>query len=275
MTKIKRFLALPVLTVFSVMGFAYYVTLFVFIEDWVGLQSSAGSLNSLIFTFLASLCLFCFFLCVLTDPGYVPSSYVPDVEDSSDQQPSKNDAQLKKCDKCSTYKPPRAHHCRVCRMCILRMDHHCSWINNCVGHWNYKAFFLLMLYATIVSSYSMVMIISSALKKDWEPDGRISPKIFYVTCGVMMASLTITLGTLLGWHVYLILHNMTTIEYYEAIRASWLARKSGLSYRHPFHLSTYKNITLVLGPNMFKWLCPTSVNHLKDGLSFPASRDSS
>ena len=36
------------------------------------------------------------------------------------------------CQKCDRHKPPRAHHCRVCKHCVLRMDHHCPWINNCV-----------------------------------------------------------------------------------------------------------------------------------------------
>ncbi|KAK6228251.1 hypothetical protein SCA6_000591 [Theobroma cacao] len=140
-------------------------------------QSSAGSLNAKIFTFLASLCLFSFSVGVLTDPGYAPSSYLPDVEDSSsvsDEEPKKNGVQSKYCDKCAAYKPPRAHHCRVCRRCILRMDHHCLWINNCVGYWNYKAFFTLVLYATIGSIHSTV------------------------ACGAMMVALFATLGTLLG-----------------------------------------------------------------------------
>lgn len=54
-----------------------------FIDDWVGLRSSAGKLNALVFTLLASLCLFSLSICVLLDPGRVPSSYAPDVESSS------------------------------------------------------------------------------------------------------------------------------------------------------------------------------------------------
>ena len=31
------------------------------------------------------------------------------------------------CARCEMYRPPRAHHCRICQRCIRRMDHHCPW----------------------------------------------------------------------------------------------------------------------------------------------------
>ncbi|XP_057979180.1 probable protein S-acyltransferase 15 [Malania oleifera] len=275
--KCRKLLSIPIISVLLMVGFVYCVTIFVFVDDWLGLQSSAGILNALIFTFLAFLCGFSFFVCVLADPGHVPSSYVPDIEDSdvSDQEPKKIGRHVRYCDKCHTYKPLRAHHCRVCRKCILRMDHHCLWINNCVGYWNYKAFVILVLYAAIGSMYSTVMIVNCALQKDWDFSGSSSVKIFFVTCGAMVFGLSLTLGTLLGWHIYLVTHNMTTIEHREGTRAAWLAKKSGQSYRHPYDVGIYKNITLILGPNMLKWLWPTAVNHLKDGISFPTLRDAS
>ncbi|KAK4754560.1 hypothetical protein SAY87_002664 [Trapa incisa] len=265
--KWERLLSVPIFSALLMMGFVYYVTVFFFIADWVGLQSSAGSLNAIIFTSLICYCLFSFFVCVLTDPGRVPSSYVPDVE-VSDQESRRPVVQQRKCETCSNYKPPRCHHCRVCRRCVLKMDHHCVWTNNCIGYRNYKVFFILVLSATLGSIYSMVIIFISAFQRDWESPGHASIKIYYVLCGVLMSSLSLILGTLLGHHIFLLSRNMTTIESYEATREAWLARKSGLSYGHSFDLGFYKNITLVLGPNMLIWFWPTAIGHLKDGTSF-------
>ncbi|KAL8518045.1 hypothetical protein ACS0TY_009365 [Phlomoides rotata] len=273
--KLERFLSLPVLSVLLILGFIYSVTIFVFIEDWIGLQSSAGLLNSLIFSFLASLCVFSFFVCVLADPGSVPSGYFPDVENhGTDQEIKRTGEHLRKCDKCSVLRPPRAHHCRVCRRCVLKMDHHCAWVNNCVGQRNYKSFLLLVFYATVSCSYSSVLIICCTIE-GWDSIASQRLKIFHVGCGLWSVGLSLTLGTLFIWHVYLTSHNMTTIEYHEAKRAAWLARKSGQNYHHPYDVGSYKNITLVLGPDMLKWLWPTAISHIKDGLSFPTTRDTS
>lgn len=53
------------------------------------------------------------------------------------------------CQICKCWKPPRAHHCRRCQKCVFKMDHHCFFINNCVGGKNTKAFFLFLLYSFI------------------------------------------------------------------------------------------------------------------------------
>ena len=66
----------------------------------------------------------------------------------------------KKCASCNLVKPARTHHCHVCGRCIFGMDHHCPWINNCVGLENYRYFLLFLLYLWVGVIWFEITIIS-------------------------------------------------------------------------------------------------------------------
>ena len=57
------------------------------------------------------------------------------------------------CNRCLRAKPDRCHHCSQCGSCILKMDHHCPWVANCVGFGNYKYFLNLLFYVSITTLY--------------------------------------------------------------------------------------------------------------------------
>ena len=59
-----------------------------------------------------------------------------------------------RCYNCYVVRPIDAHHCSECHCCILERDHHCPWINNCVGLFNKKYFILFNIYAFISVIYS-------------------------------------------------------------------------------------------------------------------------
>ncbi|XP_050238112.1 probable protein S-acyltransferase 16 [Mercurialis annua] len=268
--------SLSVIVVVLAITFIYFSTLFVFVESWFGLMTSPGIINAVVFTAMAFMCVLNYCLAIFTDPGRVPSAYAPDIEDADNpvHEIKRKGGDLRYCQKCSHYKPPRAHHCRVCKRCVLRMDHHCIWINNCVGHANYKVFFVFVVYAVISCIYSLVLLVGSLTvepQKDEQQTGG-SFRSIYVISGLLLIPLTIALGVLLGWHVYLILHNKSTIEYHEGVRAMWLAEKGGDVYKHPYDIGAYENLTTVLGPSIFCWVCPIS-RHIGSGLRFRTAYD--
>ena len=61
------------------------------------------------------------------------------------------------CDTCDIPKPARSKHCSLCNICIEKMDHHCVWINNCVGLYNYKYFLLFLLLHEMICIYGLVV----------------------------------------------------------------------------------------------------------------------
>ncbi|CAD8058555.1 unnamed protein product [Paramecium primaurelia] len=99
----------------------------------------------------------CYIRTQFSDPGEILQKTVP-LKLLHDQQLLQYYQNI--CNKCNSWKPPRAHHCRRCNKCIFKMDHHCEWTNNCIGALNQKYFvlFLLYVFCYIITIFSIHII---------------------------------------------------------------------------------------------------------------------
>ncbi|XP_061664125.1 zf-DHHC domain-containing protein isoform X2 [Syngnathoides biaculeatus] len=157
------------LTYFSVLYADYVVVQYVLIPAYSG--SVWCSLHGSAFNMVLLLLLACHCKAVFSDPGVVP---LPDTAlDFSDLRLQSSWTGERGCEgwtvcsRCETYRPPRAHHCRVCQRCIRRMDHHCPWINNCVGELNQKYFVQFLFYTGVASVYATLLVVSAWVWRTW------------------------------------------------------------------------------------------------------------
>uniref|UniRef100_A0A1I8F879 Palmitoyltransferase n=1 Tax=Macrostomum lignano TaxID=282301 RepID=A0A1I8F879_9PLAT len=153
------------------------------------------------------------------------------------------------CRRCVAPKPPRAHHCAVCKRCVLRMDHHCPWINSCVGLYNYKHFVLFCVYMLAGCVY--VALVAAPVYNDhfysWDRDddyATVHHMVYYEI--VLTSAVALVLGCLTAYHVFLASRNETCIETHINRRMAKSMLAKGLTYRNPYDLGWRKNLRQAL-----------------------------
>ncbi|XP_021697678.1 palmitoyltransferase ZDHHC15 isoform X1 [Aedes aegypti] len=276
----------PVLFIVSVIGWSYYA--FVVQLSFFTVTSVVQRILFLLFYHLILVMfLWSYYQTVFTDIGRVPSRFrVPRSEldrllraTSEEEQKQILEAFAKElpivtrtlnasvrfCEKCRLIKPDRAHHCSVCGVCVLKLDHHCPWVNNCINFTNYKYFILFLGYALLYCLYiafTTVMymeMIWSVSGREGKVDGRFHI-LFLFFVSLMFA---ISLVSLFGYHCYLVLLNRTTLESFRTP----IFRYGGPD-KNGFSLGKLNNFQEVFGDDRKLWFVPvyTSVG---DGVCYP------
>ncbi|CAD8051416.1 unnamed protein product [Paramecium sonneborni] len=99
-----------------------------------------------VFSFLLGIILY--FLTMFLRPGYIQKN-----TDQYQLFKLLNDYEpWEICSECLIKKPERSRHCEFCKQCIVVYDHHCPWVNNCIGANNYFIyfFFISMIWINLI-----------------------------------------------------------------------------------------------------------------------------
>ncbi|XP_016164584.2 probable protein S-acyltransferase 14 [Arachis ipaensis] len=278
--------SIMIIIVLCLVGVTYYV---VVVANYGPTLLLHGSITAFLILFLfhalLAMVLWSYFSVVFTDPGHVPLNWTPkfDEEKGSDDHAdllpeSAVDAggqtqhcKIRYCRKCNHFKPPRCHHCSVCGRCILKMDHHCIWVVNCVGAFNYKYFLLFVLYTFFGTTLVTVSLLPYFLIffTDEEISGSATTIILSFVTFVLNLAFAISLLGFMILHIILVIANTTTVEGFE--------KKSTPKWH--YDLGWKKNFEQVFGTNKWYWFIPAySKEDLRrmpelQGLEYPTQFD--
>ncbi|XP_059613206.1 palmitoyltransferase ZDHHC20-B isoform X1 [Phlebotomus argentipes] len=170
---------------------------------------------------------------------------------------------VRTCEKCQHVKPDRCHHCSVCGVCVLKMDHHCPWVGNCIGFTNYKFFILFLGYALAFCLYVALSSLPYFLQF-WQGELEGGMGRFHIVFLFFIAAMfAVSLVSLFVYHIYLVTLNRTTLE---AFRAP-IFRGTGPD-KNGFSLGRLSNFQEVFGDQKVLWFLPIFTS-LGDGLEYP------
>ncbi|XP_059652585.1 probable protein S-acyltransferase 17 [Cornus florida] len=175
-----------------------------------------------------------FLLASFSDPGTVNSKNVSQYISAF---PYDNIIYLEKeCPTCKIPKPARSKHCSVCDRCVARFDHHCGWMNNCIGERNTRYFMAFLLWHFLLCVYGTVaigLVLAGQLKElkviyiltvyygIQNSFGSLAPHVVQWLLGsyntqillmVFLAIVSLLLAGFFGYHANLCLTNTTTNE---------------------------------------------------------------
>ncbi|XP_023668147.1 palmitoyltransferase ZDHHC8B isoform X2 [Paramormyrops kingsleyae] len=188
---------------------------FVFTCPWLtqAISLTVPLYNGVVFLFVLAN----FSMATFMDPGMYPRANEDEDKDDDFRAPLYKNVEVKGiqvrmkwCATCHFYRPPRCSHCSVCDNCVEDFDHHCPWVNNCIGRRNYRYFFLFLLSLSV----HMVGVFSFGLLFVLYHMDRLGALHTTVTLVVMCVAglFFIPVMGLTGFHMVLVARGRTTNE---------------------------------------------------------------
>ncbi|KAI9021418.1 DHHC palmitoyltransferase-domain-containing protein [Phycomyces nitens] len=185
------------------------------------------------------------------------------------------------CEICQVWKPDRTHHCRVCDRCVLKMDHHCPWVNGCVGLENYRYFIQFICYTSGMAAWTFITTLAAFIMFNSMSTFDGVALAILIISGIVM----FFIGIFTCSHLWLVMINRTTLENIQYREWTEAQKKSDKSIRplntftatgrNIFFQTMSANWIEVMGDQWWLWFLPLPSKPLaaQDGIHFGYNKD--
>jgi len=155
------------------------------------------------------------------------------------------------CHSCHVVRPPRSKHCRIQRKCVLMFDHHCPFVGNTIGLYNYHYFYLFLVFITFSEmGFTMTWILYLRHCSKIQSFDLLSFLGGLFVCIFMIPSVTMFL-----YHTNLIVRNLTTNEHQNFFRYNYLKDELG-RYHNAYDRGILHNFHSRLCPGPWTYALP-------------------
>jgi len=158
-------------------------------------------------------------ICAGTVMTINPVDRVVGGEESESEDELGTKTQFLYCGYCRSNVNLDSKHCWECGKCVENYDHHCPWLNTCIGDKNYSFFFVsvwsLLFMLACVCVGAGIILVEALWGFEENIYGMSQASVVVISSGILLVNIPLFFldTTLVGFHCYLVYEGITTYEH--------------------------------------------------------------